>query len=636
MPVSASTRPISFLLLLLCLFASVVRGQSRSDPLNDPRHGLEGSVAFNAAPGTGAIIFHVHAETASVKMDRQALLRMINPATLLDVWQTTDHSSDGVFTNVAYGTYDVEISAVGFLSTHLQVTVTSSIHPYEVSVVLQRDPEAINLDVNEGVMSPKVRKDEKRAISLLKSGNLPQAQKKLDSAYEMAPHSPDINFLLGYLYYAKKDFTRASTYLDAAVKLNPRNAQALTLLGRTRLERADYPAARSALEQAILADSENWVPHNLLADAYLRLQDYDKARDEVQVAIAKGNKVAAPAQLTLGQALLGLGQEQEGIQALTTFLEEEPKHPLAAEVRARIDWIRARDSGAVSAQLASANPAPGVDPLAATPDPVLSIKSWQPPGVDDIKPALAAGVTCPVGEVLDQSGNRVQELVDDIARFAAVEDIFHQALDQLGVPIGGETRKYNYVANISELESGYLNIDEYRAAVNLGLSDYPDHIATIGFVTLALVFHPHMRDDFDMTCEGLGDWHGQPSWLVHFRQRDDHPNRLHAYHIGSQVYSVGLKGRAWITADKFQIVRLEAEMIKPMPEIQLLSEHQVVEYGPVSFPKKNTMLWLPKSAEIYFDFRKHRYYRRHSYDHYMLYSVETKEKVKEPKSKTDS
>ncbi len=77
-------------------------------------------------------------------------------------------------------------------------------------------------------------------------------------------------------------------------------------------------------------------------------------------------------------------------------------------------------------------------------------------------------------------------------------------------------------------------------------------------------------------------------------------------------------------------MRIVAEMITPIPEIQLLSEQQIVEYGPVPFTKKNTTLWLPKSAEIYFDFRKHRYYRRHSFDHYMLYSVDADEKRKEP------
>jgi hypothetical protein len=145
-----------------------------------------------------------------------------------------------------------------------------------------------------------------------------------------------------------------------------------------------------------------------------------------------------------------------------------------------------------------------------------------------------------------------------------------------------------------------------------------------------------MRDNFNISCEGLGDWHGQPSWLVHFVQRDDRPNTMHSYKVGNKIYPVKLKGRAWITADKFQIVRIEAEMASSMPEIQLLSEHQVVEYGPIPFQKKNISLWLPKTVELYFDFRKHRYYRRHSFDHYMLFAVDSEAKQKEPVSKPPS
>jgi hypothetical protein len=275
-----------------------------------------------------------------------------------------------------------------------------------------------------------------------------------------------------------------------------------------------------------------------------------------------------------------------------------------------------------------------LDPVAALPAPGLSVKSWQPPGVDDIRPVTVPNTVCPIAKVVDESGKRVQELVEDVARFAAVEDLFHQALDSYGIPIRTETRKYNYVAAISEPQPGVLNVDEYRAE-KLTLQGYPDQIASTGFAVLALVFHPDMRDSFDMTCEGLGDWQHQPTWLVHFRQRDDRPNHMHSYKVGNQMHSVGLKGRAWITADKFQIVRMEAEMINPMPEIQLLSEHQIVEYGPVPFAKKNTTLWLPKSAEIYFDFRKHRYYRRHSFDHYMLFAVDAEEKRKEPTVKPD-
>jgi hypothetical protein len=186
-------------------------------------------------------------------------------------------------------------------------------------------------------------------------------------------------------------------------------------------------------------------------------------------------------------------------------------------------------------------------------------------------------------------------------------------------------------ASVSPDKYSVVSIDEYRAD-KVSQAGYPDGISSTGFMNLALVFHPELSKDFEFQCEGQGDWHGQPSWIVHFRQRSDRPNRMHSYKVGS-VFPVDLKGRAWITADKFEIVQMEADMVKSVPEIQLLSERQTVEYGPVPFASKNTTLWLPKKVEIYFDFRKHHYYRRHSFDHYLLFSVDAEQKEKSPGNK---
>jgi len=620
------------------LFASLLTTTAIAQRADiDQTRRLDLVTTYNTAPGTGVLVFTVYAEKKGVRLDRQALLRLLNPANQSATWKTTEGTSQGVFTDLRYGSYSVEVSAVGYLSTQEEVLVKNSDGPSLVDIVLHRDPAAINLDVSDTVMAPKARKQTKRAVSALRSGRLKEAQKQLDAAYKLSPASPDLNFLLGYLYFQERDLAQAGTYLGTAANLNPHNAQALTLLGRTDLARQDYPAARSALEQAVLADPENWLPHDLLADTYLHQQDYGQARDQAQIAITVGKAAAGPAQLVLGEALLNLGNDQQGIQALNIFLQQLPQHPMAGQVRALIADVEQHPSASASPDSPDDLPKysadlSGVDPVAALDAPDLSLKSWQPPGIDDVKPAVAPGVLCPSEKVIEESGKRVQEFVADIARFAAVEDLLHQSLDAFGIPVRSETRKYNYVASISEPEPGFLAIDEYRAD-EFTRAEYPDHIASTGFAALALVFHPHMRDNFAMTCEGLGDWHGQATWLVHFRQRNDRPNRIHSYKIGNQIYSVDLKGRAWITADKFQIVRIESEMVNPIPEIRLLSEHQVVEYGPVPFPKKNTSLWLPKGAEIYFDFRKHRYYRRHSFDNFMLYSVDTDEKRKEPVAK---
>src|SRR5450631_2784587 len=631
-------------LLATCLLISL-HAQVPSDPLGLNARRLTADMMrdYNTAPNTAVVIFKVFGERKGHLLDRQAVLKLTNPATEFSTWQTTSRDpasenlatgSEAVFIDVPLGVYDAEISAVGFLSAHQEVRISTSLAQERFEVILQRDPLAVNLDITDAGLSSKTRKELKRAVSALKSHALPEAEKHLNQAYQASPNSSNINFLLGYLFFEKKDYAQAEKYLASASTVNPNNAQALTLLGRTGMERQNYPAARSALEQAILADPENWLPHNLLADTYLRQRDYDKARDQAQIAITEGKTNASPAQLVLGQALVNLGQDQDGIHALNVFLEQSPQHPMAPQVRTLIVEIQKRpsasaplnDTQTIQADLSI------VDPLAALAAPGLSVSSWQPPGIDEIKPAVAPDVVCPSERVVEESGRRVDALVEDVARFAAVEDLMHQSLNEFGIPVRTETRKYNYVASISEPQPGFLAVDEYRSD-KVRTAEYPDNIASTGFAVLALVFHPHMRDNFVMTCEGLGDWHGRAAWLIHFRQRQDRPNRIHSYKIDTQIYPVDLKGRAWIAADTFQIVRIESEMVKPMPEIRLLAEHEVVEYGPVPFPKKNTSLWLPKSADIYFDFRKHHSHRRHSFDHYMLFSAETEEKRKEPVAK---
>ena len=100
-----------------------------------------------------------------------------------------------------------------------------------------------------------------------------------------------------------------------------------------------------------------------------------------------------------------------------------------------------------------------------------------------------------------------------------------------------------FVASISEIRPGILAVDEDRM-LRSDTDGFPDQIVTRGLATLALIFHPLMRDDYDMTCEGLGQWQDQPTWLVHFQQRTDRPRRIKGYKVGQEIYPVALKGRA--------------------------------------------------------------------------------------------
>ncbi len=563
-------------------------------------------------------------------LDRQAVVKLDNKNTQSTLWQTTADKSEAYFVDLGVGQYEIEASAVGYLTVHQPYNIGSAYNTFRVEITLQRDPTSVELnEPNAPDMPSKARKSTQRGVRALKSGNLKEAQKQLEAAYKIVPDSADVNFLLGYLYFLRKDFPQAQNFLVKAVTGDARNVQALTLLGRVRLHREDYVAAKATLEEAVAADPNYWMAHNLLADAYLKQHEYEKSREQAQIAIDRSKGAGASARLVLGQALANLGKNEEAIAALDAFLRQTPESPQAPQVRDLVTQLKARASappGKPSPPVSMASSEYLIDDTELR----LSIKTWEPPGVDDNRPSVATGVACPADKVISETGERVKQLVEDISKFAAVEELLHENVDELGNAITKETKKYNYLAEISETKAGYLEVEEYRTE-HSEVAQFPDGMVSRGFPTLAFVFHPDMRDNFELTCEGLGDWRGQATWLVHFRQRDDRPNRIHDFKIGPMIYAINLKGRAWITVDKFQIVRIESELVKPMPNIQLLTEHQIVEYGPVQFQKKSIELWLPKSAELYFDFRKHRYFRRHSFDHFMLFSTESVEKYSGPK-----
>jgi tetratricopeptide (TPR) repeat protein len=551
------------------------------------------------------------------RLDRQSVVKLHDIKRDITAWQTTDNESKITFCNIDFGDYEIEVSAVGYLTEQRLWHLAGTVQERKLEIALRKDPTAVDLGAIDNAIPAQARKDAKRAADYLKSANFKEAQKRLERAYKVAPRSAQINFLFGFLYVELKDYEKAESFLSRSATIDSRRAQPLTLLGRVQLQREHDEAARKTLEKAVEDDPNSWMAHNLLADAYLRNKDYEKAREQAQLAINSDKREGNVALLVLGQALANLGHDEEGIQALNGFIQSNPNNLAVPQVKSLIVRIQDRDVGG-SGDMKIAG-----DVTLAASAPSLPESAWGPPGVDDVKPPVAPNVTCPADAVIEAAGSRVKQLVDNIARFAAVEDLVHEQLDKNGNPITKETRKFNYVASISEQVPGYLSTDEYRD-LRYGVADLPDHIVTTGFVTLALIFHPDMRENFQMTCEGLGDWRGQPAWLVYFRQRDDKPNRFADYIVGSEHYPMKLKGRAWIAADNLQIVRIESDLASPLPGLAV--QHQIAEYGPVHFESKKLNLWLPQSADIFLELNRHRYHRRHSFDHYMLFAVNSEEK----------
>ena len=618
----------------LSLFPATVFGQRvaappATAPVSNP---LETGIPTFNTPMSTIVVSVV--DEAGMPLSEQALVKLYGESTSTNTWGTTQKRSEAEFDSVIPGDYEIEVSAAGYQTTTQTFSVISSHQLFTVLVHLKLDASGNGENIKPGqVLAPKAQKETEKGLAALKAGNLNDAEKHLEAAFKLAPTNADVAFLLGYLYLQKNDKAQARAYFEKATSFNPNHTRALTSLGQLLMDDGDYKGATEPLEKAVSADPEHWQAHWMLADAYLHQHELEKARQQAELAIKSGKGAAKSAELVLADALVGLGKPKEAIEAYQTYLEANPSGSAAAAVRDEIAKLQAPPKAEATSQPVALSTSNATTPnltAAGTPDAKLSLPSWSPPDVDDSKPLVSVGTKCPSDHVIEQAGKRVKELVDDLSNFDATEEVIHEDVDALGKPISKETRKFDYTVTISEPQKDVLGVEEFRN----GLSDkggFPGGIATRGFPALAFVFHPDRREDYDMVCEGLGTWQGQATWLVHFRQRPDRPSRQLTFDFTNASVAVDLKGRAWISASSYQILRLEADLVNPIKNIQLYTEHQVVEYKPVKFTKMNTVVWLPSEADLYMDFHHERFHRRHTFSHYMLFSVGTSQKIGQPK-----
>ena len=471
-------------------------------------------------------------------------------------------------------------------------------------------------------LAPKTQREIGKALEELRANKPNDARKHLDAAFKGAPKSAEIQYLYGVYSSQVKEPVQAHAYWMKTLELDPQHLSALLAVAQDLIHENKPADAMPYLTRAVEADASVWRTHAFLAEALVLQHQNDEAVKEAERAIQLGHERAAVTQPILARALAARGDRDQATKIMQAYVDAHPTDAVAVK-----DLETLKKAGEVPSD-AAAMEAMDKDAAAL---PVAA--KWLPPDVDEKVPPVESGAACAVDDVVKNAGKQLMELVSDVDRFAATESLVHESIGRSGMASSPEKRKFAYVVSIQEVQRGYLNVEEYRNGSGGTSADFPDGVATNGLPALVLIFHPYNAINFEMTCEGLARWNGGLAWQVHFKQRTDKPNTIKRYRIGADgpSYPVALKGRAWISADNYQIVRLETDLVAPVPQIKLVADHTAIEYGPVRFPKSNVNMWLPQSAEVYYDWKGKRIHRRHSFSEYMLFGVEDKQKITVPK-----
>jgi len=532
------------------------------------------------------------------------------------------------FNEVPLTEYTIRVMAPRYQSTSKQFEIHER-SLAKITIEMKPLTDAEEAASSEGLLRlpPKAQREVGRALEELRRKKPMDARKHLDAARKTAPNSAEIEYLFGIYSSQLDDPVQARAYWMKALALNPKHLSALLGVGSDLLHENKSSEALPYLKRAVEAEPSSWRAHALLAEALVAQGQRDEAIEQAERAIQLGHERAASVQLILARALAESGHREKAMVVLQTYIQAHPSDTSASQ---DLENLKNPQVAAASGDSAAAVNEMAALMKDATALPVPS--NWLPPDVDDTIPPVEPGTSCNVDDVVGKAGQQIMELVKDVDRFAATESLTHESINKYGLASAPEKRKFDYVVSIQEVRHGFLNVEEYRNGGG-SLAQFPDGVATNGLPALVLIFHPYNSVNFSMSCEGLARWNGGLVWQVHFRQRPDKPNTIKRYRIGADgpSYPVALKGRAWLSADTYQIVRLETDLIAPVPQIRLVADHADVEYGPVKFKKGNVNMWLPQSADVYYDWRGRRIHRRHSFSNYMLFAVDDKQKISAPK-----
>ncbi len=178
---------------------------------------------------------------------------------------------------------------------------------------------------------------------LLELGDLHEAERTFEYLLTKNPDAIDAHRGLAAIHYDRAAYARAAQHCEAWAKLDPADGRPHRMRGLMNKElRHDLEAVadyRQALARSLKETTRAEVLLEL-AETHLKQADY-AASLETLASLAPSHEKDAKADLLRGEALRGLGRNDEAQASIERALAAEPASPRALFLRGRL-WLDAR------------------------------------------------------------------------------------------------------------------------------------------------------------------------------------------------------------------------------------------------------------------------------------------------------
>jgi len=567
-------------------------------------------------------------DAGGLPFDRPAQVRLYSVVTPMNLNLVTQEEGVADFANVMPGEYELEVTSPGFRKAkqHLHVINLGENFSAFVYVHSETEPQTDGPSKADAPVRPKLQQEINKGLELLQKKQYEKADARFAKASLSAPENPNLWYLRGTAELGRNRKDLAQKSFEQALSLDPAHEKALLAMAQLQLEAGQTASAIDFLEKAYRADGAAWRTHYLLASAYAQAGRLPEAEAHASVAANYVGRDTAPAIMLLAQIQYREGKKLEARQTWQKVPERYPGSPTAAEAKNRLAETAGESNEAVASAIGSL-------PLRLPPETVAAAReevAWAPPDIDSKEYPTAKAVSCRTEEVLDLTRLRLNSQLLNFEKFTATERIVHQEIGRDGVPGPAKEKDFTYIVFVIPYGGNSLFLDESRDG-GIDYTAFPSSVVTTGINSLAVaLLQPANRDGFLFQCEGLTDLRGQAAWQIRFEQRKDTDKRIRRWRTQAGDFNVRIKGRLWVASATYDVLQIETDLLEPVRELDLKRDHLLVKYGSVSFMDGKRQLWLPWGADMYMEFRHRRYHHQHFLTSYMLFDVDTKDKVNNP------
>lgn len=236
--------------------------------------------------------------------------------------------------------------------------------------------------------------------------------------------------------------------------------------------------------------------------------------------------------------------------------------------------------------------------------------------------------------LLREVADRVAVLIRDIPNTTSREQVRRERMRNNMTVDSSSTQNYNYLV-LPGLSGPWEEIRTDSKGRPLAVENVQDSYAmTSGFAGLALFFHPGSLAGSRFRL--LGRQSSEPrAYLIAFAQRPESGQLTGRLRTPLMVNPalIMYQGMAWIDPVTHQIVRMRTDLLAPRRDVYLARQTTEIWYGEVLFTSSTQTFWLPREVLVTLEWNGQFYRNRHRYSDYLVFSVESRDKLEQPKIK---